>query len=212
MTALQPQRLRRVRNVMLLTIEQRRQCDREDIDAVEQVLAKLAFAYLLSEITMRGYNHAHVHFYHPGSANAFNFAFLKHAQELRLHREWHVANFVQKERAPIGLLEFPEMPRGGAGERSLLVAEKFALNQFGRNCGAIKRDEWFRAALAFLMERARDQLLSCPCLAQDADASLAGSNALDLRHKPRHHFSAPHQLVFAHGAAELAILFLQPRE
>ena len=62
------------------------------------------------------------------------------------------------------------------------------------------------------MERARDQLLSCPCLAQDAKASLAGSNALDLRHKPRHHFSAPHQLVFAHGAAELAILFLQPRE
>ena len=53
-----------------------------------------------------------------------DFAFLQHAQQLDLHVEAQLADFVEEQRAAIGFLELAQMLVGGAGERALLVAEQ----------------------------------------------------------------------------------------
>src|SRR5215468_3152125 len=100
---------------------------------------------------MGGDDHSHVHLHRAGSTDALHFTLFQHTQELRLHRERHIADFVEKERAAVCLLEFPEMTGGGSGERSLLVPEEFALDQFGRYSGAIERNERLPGARTLLM-------------------------------------------------------------
>jgi hypothetical protein len=57
-----------------------------------------------------------------------------------------VAHFVQENGAAIGQLKFAAARSGGAGERALLVAEQFALDQFGGDGGAIHFHEGAPAA------------------------------------------------------------------
>ncbi len=88
--------------------------------------------------------------------------FFQHAQQLGLHGERHVADFVQKKRAAGGLLEFSDVPRGRAGEGTFFVAEQFRFDQLGGHGGAIERHERPGAPRAFLVNRARDRV-PCPC-------------------------------------------------
>ena len=45
------------------------------------------------------------------AADALDFAFFEDAEELGLHGEGHVADFVEEERAAFGLLEFADVAR-----------------------------------------------------------------------------------------------------
>ena len=94
---------------------------------------------------MRGHDHAHVDRDGAVAADALHLALLQHAQQLGLHHQRHVADFVQEERAVVGLLELAEVPRGRARERALLVAEQLGFDQLAGHGGAVQRDE--RAAL-----------------------------------------------------------------
>ena len=51
-------------------------------------------------------------------------ALLQHPQELHLHRQRHVADLVEEERAAVRLLETPQARLLRAGERAALVAEE----------------------------------------------------------------------------------------
>ena len=52
-------------------------------------------------------------------------AFLQHAQQLDLHVQCHVADFVQKNGAAVGQLEASDAVSHCAGERTLAVTEEF---------------------------------------------------------------------------------------
>ena len=54
---------------------------------------------------------------------------LQDAQDLGLRVGAHVADFVEKQRAAIGLLEPADPLLVGAGERALLVAEELGLEE-----------------------------------------------------------------------------------
>ena len=73
----------------------------------------------------------------PLAANALQLAFLQHAQQLRLHRQRHVADLVEEQRPAVRLLELAEMTRGRAGERALLVPEQLATRSAPRDGGAV---------------------------------------------------------------------------
>ena len=53
-------------------------------------------------------------------AQAFNNVLLQHAQQLDLHRQRQVANFIEKERTAVGLLETPDALLAGAGKSALV--------------------------------------------------------------------------------------------
>src|SRR6266704_1797126 len=84
--------------------------------AMEQVLTEFAFAYQCFEIAVCGHDHAHVNTYRLGRADAFDLAFFENAQELGLHGQRHVANFIQKECSALRLLKFADVPSCGAGK------------------------------------------------------------------------------------------------
>ena len=62
----------------------------------------------------------------PLAADPLELVLLEHAQELRLRDRADVADFVEKERAAVGLLDAPRR-LVGAGECALLVAEELGL-------------------------------------------------------------------------------------
>ena len=122
-------------------LAQRRQHNRKHENAVVEILAKSSLPDLLFQIAMRRDDDAHVHGKRLVAADALDFAFFQHAQQFRLHRERHVANFVEEQRAVMGLLEFSDVARGRAGERAFFVAEQLRFHQLGGNRGAIQRDK-----------------------------------------------------------------------
>ena len=54
-----------------------------------------------------------------------------------MRRQAHIAHFVQKDGAAVGLLQFADLILAGAGEASFPVAEQLALDQLFRNRRAV---------------------------------------------------------------------------
>ena len=117
------------RGNVFLVIAQRRNVDGHDVQAVVEVLAERAFFERGAEVAVGGGDQAHVHLVRFRSAQALELAVLQHAQKLHLNGAGHVADFVEKQRALIGQLEFPRLGSRRAGKRALFVAEEFAFEQ-----------------------------------------------------------------------------------
>src|SRR5208337_2318916 len=99
-------------------------------DAVKEVAAKFVLFYELFQVAVGSDNYADVDFDGLFAAYALDLALLEHPQELGLHRDWHVANLIEEQRAAFGLLEFSEVAACRAGEGAFFVAEEFGLDQF----------------------------------------------------------------------------------
>ena len=72
---------------VLAPLAQRRHLDRNDVEAIEQILAKLAVGDQLAQVAVGGGNHAHVDALRALGAERLELALLQHAQQLRLHRQ-----------------------------------------------------------------------------------------------------------------------------
>jgi hypothetical protein len=119
--------LNQARNIFF-ALTQRWQLDREHVHPVVEVLAKFSLAYELFQIAMGGHDDPHVHFDCTIAAHPLNFSAFQHAQQLRLHGGWHVADFVEEQRATLRLFEFAGMTGAGAGEGAFFMPEQLALH------------------------------------------------------------------------------------
>ena len=164
---------------VLGALPQRRKLNAHDIEPVEQILAERFFGDFLLEIVVRRRDDAHVGLERFIAADAGEFAFLQHAQDLSLQGQRHVADFVEKQRAAIALLEAAHPRAGGAGEGALFVAEELALEQMLRDGRAIDGDEPLRAPLAVVVNGAGDELLARAALAGDHHRGVAVRDAAD---------------------------------
>ena len=72
-------------------------------------------------------------------ADAGDFALLEHAQQPHLRGERHLADFIEKDRAVISLLEDALMLRAGVGEGPLFVPEEFIFQQVFGDGAAVER-------------------------------------------------------------------------
>ena len=88
----------------------RRYFNHHNAESEEEVFAELLFPYRCLEIAMRGGEDAYVNPQAVAAAEALNGFFLQHAQQLRLRVKAHVADFVEKDGAAIGLLEAADPP------------------------------------------------------------------------------------------------------
>ncbi len=134
-------------------------------------------------------------------------------QQLGLQGGLHLADFVEHQRAAVGLLEFPDPGGGRAGERSALVSEELAFEQLRRKRGTVHLHERPVPAGGALMNRPRHQLLADPALPSNQHGDVAVGNLLDhLGDAPHLLAVAPHRTVFviAQLLAELAQLRHQP--
>ena len=154
------------RNVVA-PLAQRRNVNAHDVEPVKQILAELPRRHGGFQRLVRGGDDAHVHLDRLVAADALERAALQHAQNFRLRRGRHVADFVEENRAFVALLEFADALDGRAGERAAFVAEEFAFEQLFGNGGAIDRQKRLLAAVAVMINRAGDKFLAGAAFAGD---------------------------------------------
>ena len=105
--------------------------------------------------------------------------FLQHAHQLDLRARRHVADFIEKNGAVVGLLEAADAPGFRAGERAAFVAEQFAFQQGFRDGRAIDGDERRVGAVAVLVNGAGDQFLAGAGFAANQHGDRLGGDAAD---------------------------------
>ncbi len=97
-------------------LAQGRQFDVDHVDAVEEILAEAALGHRLRQVVVRGENDARIDAMRLIPADGFELELLQHAQQLHLQARAGGADFVEKNRAAIGLQEFSDLVAGCAGE------------------------------------------------------------------------------------------------
>ena len=86
---------------------------------------------------MRGGDDAHIDGNALRAAEPVDLTFLEHAQQLDLHFWRQVADLVEEDGRVVRQFEPPDLARDGAGERAFLAPEQLALDERGRNRGAV---------------------------------------------------------------------------
>ena len=140
----------------------------------------------LLEVLVGGGEDPDVHLDRLRAADALQLALLQGAEDLGLGRERHVADFVEQQRAAVGLLELSELAAEGAGERALLVAEELRLEQRLGNRRAIELHERPAAASRVLVNGLGDQLLAGAALTENQHRRIGGADAIDEPHDVFH--------------------------
>ena len=121
----------------------------------------------------------HVDAERPRAAEALELVLLQHAQDLGLRVRAHVADFVEEQRAAVGLLEAADALLVGAGERALFVAEQLRFEQVLLQRGAVHLDEVARGAVRVVVDGAGDQLLAGAGFAADEHGRVALGDLAD---------------------------------
>src|SRR5439155_732647 len=198
-----------VRDV-LLPLAQRGQMDLEDVQPVVEVLAERPRADAGAQITIRRRQHPDVERDPLVAADALDHALLQDAQQLRLQWIGHVPDLVEEQRAAVGELELAGAVALRAGEGAPGVAEELALQEVGRDGGAVERHEEAVAPRAQAVDRARHQLLAGPRLAGQQHGAAGGTDAADEVVDGLHRSRAPDQALerrrLLHPLPQVAIL------
>ena len=168
-------------------VAQRRQPKRHDVEAIVKVFAEKALIDQVLQVFVGGRDDAHVGADRRPSAHCRILTLLQHAQEARLRVHRHIADFVEEERTAFRLFEAAGRTVLRAGERALLVTEKFRLDEVARDGCHVDGDERPIAALAVIVKRAGHKFL--------AGAALAG----DHQRQIRLHETGEHAVDFLHG-------------
>jgi hypothetical protein len=111
-------------------LAERRQADRDDIQAVVEVFAEFPGSDRCFQVPVRGGDQTYIGRPGFGFADAFIFAFLEQTQQLRLDLERHLPNLVKEQAATVCQSDLPPGITGRTGERPLDVAEQFAFQEF----------------------------------------------------------------------------------
>ena len=82
-----------------------------------------------SEVAVRSGDDADVDLDRLAATDALDHPFLEHSQQLRLHRQGELADFVEKDRSTVREFERALVGRNRAGKSPSLVPEKLALRQ-----------------------------------------------------------------------------------
>ncbi|VWC31545.1 hypothetical protein BPS26883_06440 [Burkholderia pseudomultivorans] len=140
---------------------QRRQLEGRAAQPVIQVLAERTVRDHLHEIAVRRTDHVEIDAHRRVAAERHDLAVGEHAQQARLQRERHVADFVEKQRAAVGQRDLAARAvLARAGERAGRIAEQLALDQRFRQRAAVDGDERPRAARAGIVNRACEHFLA----------------------------------------------------
>src|SRR5262249_12362286 len=141
--------------------------DAEDAESVIQVGPEFSLRRPGFQIAVGRRDQPHICADGLIATDALERLLMEHTQQLRLQGQRHVSDFVKKDRAAVALLELADTAPVGAGKRTFLVSEQFALQKVFRDCRAVKRQERPIGPGAVLVDGARDQFLSGAALSRD---------------------------------------------
>src|SRR5439155_14903932 len=165
---------------VLPALAQGRQLNRDDFETKEKILTKLAGGAGGLQIVVGGRQQPHIHLDRLVAADAKDFLVLQDAQQLRLKRDGHVADFIEKERAAVGVLEAALAEPVSARIRAGLVAEELVLQQILIQRRAVHGDERLVLAGTVGVNRLGDQLLARAGFALNENLGAVGSDYPEL--------------------------------
>ena len=94
------------------------------VQAIIEVFAKSAQAHRFFQVSVSGGHKTNVDGDGLDAAHTHEFPFLDHPQELGLHRERHVTDFIKKEGAAVGVLQNARFGGGRPGIGVFFMTEK----------------------------------------------------------------------------------------
>jgi hypothetical protein len=100
------------------------QANREDVEAVQEILPKSTFTGGRIQIPVRGREHAHIRGNSLRSAHPLEFPLLEHSQQCHLRIAWQFADLVQEEGSTVRAFEATQTSLQGAGKCSPLMPEE----------------------------------------------------------------------------------------
>src|SRR5512147_3246818 len=155
------------------TLPQRRQFNEKRPDAEQEVFPELAVFYHALEVPVGGRYEPEVAFHFPAPPQGPDPVLLEHTQKIFLDIQGELADFIQKKRAPVRLLDqaFPGFFRAGKG--ALFMPEQEALHQGLRQRGAIDDHEIAAASPAVVVDGAGKKLLARARFPGDQHARVA---------------------------------------
>ena len=139
---------------------QRRQTDWEAADAVVQVFAEAAVRDHLPERFMGRRHQAEIRMHRAQATHRAEAAGLDQAQQLHLHRQRYLANFIEEQSAAMRRFSQADLALVGASERALLVAEQLALEQRLGQAGTVDHHQWAVGPGAAHVHRTGEQFLA----------------------------------------------------
>src|SRR5882762_6283642 len=145
---------------VLWAFAQRRDADREHVQAIVQVAAEFAILHHFFQVAIGGRYQPYIDLLRSVAAQPFKLTFLQSAQQFGLDLDGNVPDLIQEERALVGQFEAPNLLCNRARERASFMSEKLTLEQPRRNRRAVELYEGSRLAPAAFMNRARNQFLS----------------------------------------------------
>jgi len=171
---------------IVLSLPQRRQDDRENIDAIVDVLAELIGLDELLKVAIRGADYAYIGLAGLVAADALELAFLEHSEQFYLKGRGKVADPVEEERSGFGLFDSAYSGLDGAGECALFMSEQLASEQILTERGAVDLHERPLRPEAGIVHRVCDQLLTGSRFTANYDGGVSGGDlvnrAVDLSH------------------------------
>ncbi len=167
---------------VILAVAQRRQLNRDDVQAIEEILAEFPFLHHLPQVDVGRGDDAHVDLDRLHPAEAHEVALL--------------------DAALVGEVEHPLLRVDRAGEGTLDVAEERRLEQVRRQVAGIDGDEGSLRPRGVGVDRARHQLLAGAALALNQDGRAAGRRLDD---QVEH---LPHARALADDVRELVVPLL----
>ena len=109
---------------------------------------------------MGGTEDANIHRCLVDRADRSNRTLLNHAQELRLHGQWQLTDFIEKQGAAVGGLKETLAVFRGACEGTFAVSEEFRFKEVLRNRPTVDGDEGARCARAAPRVRLRSSAMA----------------------------------------------------
>src|SRR5271163_1485289 len=145
---------------------------------VEKILAKTTCENFRAQVAIRRGNEAHVHLFCFRRPDALDFAILNHAQELRLHLQRSLTNFIQKYRATVCVFEQARTSVCRAGKCAANVAKELAFEQRVNQSRTIANGETLCTNRAHLMQGARDEFFPGARRTSNEDIRIMARNFL----------------------------------
>ena len=160
---------------------QRGQTHRQTVEAVVQIFPKGFFRNQFAQVAVGGTDDVHVHRNAALTAQWGDLPLLQHPQQSRLQGQGHVANFVQKKCAAVGLKNAAGLaPLARPGEGAFLIAEQFGLDEAFGDRGAVHGHKGLDAPRGIGMHGTGQQFLAHTGLPQDHQGNVLVQDALDL--------------------------------
>ncbi len=163
---------------ILDSLPQRRDMDGNHVQPVEEFYPIFALVDFGMNILVGGRNNLDIQINRLVASDPLKLFLLKYTEQLHLHSGRYVANFVQKDGAPLGIFKFTDLGAGCTSKCSLFVTEQLGFQQgFGQRT-TIYADKRSVFSGAVEMDSFGDQFLADTGFAGNKHPGIGGGDFL----------------------------------